>query len=78
MIIRKKIDISFYNLFLTILNMFSSLFISNVYNFKSNELVVRSVRSGLHTILSTLNLPYGSEVLITGINISDMEKIIKI
>ena len=78
MIIRKKIDIPYYDLFLTILNMFSSLFVNNLYNFKSNELVVTSVTSGLHTILSTLNLPYGSEVLITGINILDVEKIIKI
>ncbi len=54
MIIRKKIDISFYNLFLTILNMFSSLFISNLYNFKSNKLVVRSVGSGSKKIFTLL------------------------
>lgn len=43
---------------------------------KDNELVCLSVRTGFDLVLRALNLPAGSEILVTNINIPDMFRII--
>lgn len=42
----------------------------------TNELICLSVRTGFDLVLSALNFPAGSEILVTDINIPDMFKII--
>jgi dTDP-4-amino-4,6-dideoxygalactose transaminase len=39
---------------------------------KDNQLVCLSVRTGFDLVLRALNLPAGSEILVTDINIPDM------
>lgn len=43
----------------------------------SNKLVCLSVRTGFDLVLSALNFPTGSEILVTDVNIPDMFKIIE-
>jgi len=81
---RLRLDISFGDL---AASLFSFLYFSNrkqqiqeINSFwKSNKevLVTLSVRTSLDLLLQSLNLPPGSEVLMSAVNIRDLVKIVK-
>lgn len=80
MILRGKLDIPFSDIFAGIRYCFSRYFFSD-QSYKSslpgnNKLVTLSVRTGFDLLLTALNFPPGTEILVTDINIPDMFNII--
>src|SRR5476651_614042 len=79
MIPRGILDIPYTDVFRGLYYCFLDFFkIKEVYNPPTNEgeVICLSVRSGFDVLLSALDLPIGSEIIVTGINIPDMFAII--
>lgn len=79
MIPRGILDIAYTDVFRSLYYCFLDFFkIKEVYNPPTNadEVICLSVRSGFDVLLSALDLPIGSEIIVTSINIPDMFAII--
>jgi dTDP-4-amino-4,6-dideoxygalactose transaminase len=75
MIIRRKIDIGFKELFIAFIH---CLYFKKKGDFlEDDHLFCFSVRTGLDLFLSSINFEKGSEIIVSGININEMFEIIK-
>ncbi|MBW2178879.1 MAG: DegT/DnrJ/EryC1/StrS aminotransferase family protein [Deltaproteobacteria bacterium] len=75
MIIRRKIDIGFKELFIALIHCLN--FKKKHDLLEGDHLFCLSVRTGLDLFLSSLNLKKGSEIIVSGINIYEMFELIE-